>query len=117
MLGRSRGGWGSNDSRLVVDGHAIRPRRGRQRGPNARIDEVRRADGEGAAATLDRLAAQDRRGQGCATPRVRGWLERRGIEAVIPQRSDQIEHKGWRTPLDRKAYTERAPRWRTAWAG
>ena len=38
---------------------------------------------------------------------VRRWLERRLIEAVIPQRSDQIKHEG-RLPLDRRAYRRRA---------
>jgi transposase len=38
---------------------------------------------------------------------VREWLERRGIEAVIPQRRDQIEHEG-RRKLDRAAYRRRS---------
>jgi hypothetical protein len=45
--------------------------------------------------------------KGYSYPRVREWLERRGIEAVIPQRSDQIEHEGHRL-LDRKAYRRRS---------
>jgi len=38
---------------------------------------------------------------------VRDWLEQRGIEAVIPQRSDQIKQDG-RLRLDRRAYRRRA---------
>lgn len=45
--------------------------------------------------------------KGYSYPRVRDWLDRRGIEAVIPQRSDQVEHEG-RRRLDRRAYRRRA---------
>lgn len=45
--------------------------------------------------------------KGYSYPRIRGWLERRIIEQVIPQRSDQIEHEG-RLRLDRRAYKKRA---------
>jgi hypothetical protein len=39
--------------------------------------------------------------KGYSYPRVREWLERRGIEAVIPQRSDQIRQEG-RRRFDRR---------------
>ena len=32
--------------------------------------------------------------KGYSYPQVRGWLARRGVEAVIPQRSDQIGREG-----------------------
>lgn len=45
--------------------------------------------------------------KGYSYPKVRAWLERRGIEAVIPQRSDQVEHEG-RRKLDKRAYRRRS---------
>lgn len=44
--------------------------------------------------------------KGYSYPRVRRWLERRGVEAVIPQRRDQVEREG-RLPLDKRAYRRR----------
>lgn len=40
-------------------------------------------------------------------PKVRAFLERRGLEDVIPQRSDQVRHEGKRL-FDRLAYKRRA---------
>lgn len=45
--------------------------------------------------------------KGYSYPGVRRWLQHRLIEAVIPQRRDQIEHER-RRPLDRRAYRRRA---------
>ncbi len=45
--------------------------------------------------------------KGYSYPHIRDWLERRIIERVIPQRSDQIEREG-RLRLDRRAYRKRA---------
>ena len=45
--------------------------------------------------------------KGYSYPAVRSWLERRSIEQVIPQRSDQVKHEG-RRKLDRRAYKKRA---------
>lgn len=45
--------------------------------------------------------------KGYSYPGVRHWLDRRGIEAVIPQRSDQIRHEG-RRKLDKRSYRKRA---------
>ncbi len=45
--------------------------------------------------------------KGYSYPRVRAWLERRGIEQVIPQRSDQVRNEG-RRRLDRRAYKRRS---------
>lgn len=45
--------------------------------------------------------------KGYSYPRIRRWLERRMIEAVIPQRSDEINRDG-ELPLDRGAYRRRS---------
>ena len=45
--------------------------------------------------------------KGYSYPAVRDWLDRRGIEQVIPQRSDQIKHEG-KLKLDRRTYRRRA---------
>jgi transposase len=45
--------------------------------------------------------------KGYSYPRVRRWLERRFIDAVIPQRRDQVRHEG-RLPLDKRTYRQRA---------
>jgi transposase len=45
--------------------------------------------------------------KGYSVPRIRRWLERRMIDAVIPQRSDEIERDG-ELPLDRDAYRRRS---------
>jgi transposase len=45
--------------------------------------------------------------KGYSYPRIRAWLDRRTIEAVIPQRSDQIEHDG-DLGLNKTAYKKRS---------
>ena len=45
--------------------------------------------------------------KGYSYPMIRAWLSRRGIERVIPQRSDQIKYEGQRF-FDRIAYKRRA---------
>lgn len=45
--------------------------------------------------------------KGYSYPHIRGWLEDRVIEDVIPQRSDQVAYEGKRR-LDRRAYKKRA---------
>ncbi len=45
--------------------------------------------------------------KGYSYPHIRGWLEDRVIEDVIPQRRDQVEYEGKRR-LDRRAYKKRA---------
>jgi len=45
--------------------------------------------------------------KGYSYPAIREWLERRGIEAMIPQRSDQVGHEGPRR-LDRTRYDKLA---------
>ena len=51
-----------------------------------------------------RKAAGDK---GYSYPRVRRWLARRGVDAVIPQRSDQAMRDG-DLGLDRRAYRRRS---------
>ena len=45
--------------------------------------------------------------KGYSYPRIRRWLRRRGIKAVIPRRSDQRPDDG-RVKFDRDAYKRRA---------
>ena len=46
--------------------------------------------------------------KGYSYPRIRNWLRRRRIQAVIPQRSDQRErHKGRPLKFDAEAYRRR----------
>ncbi len=43
-----------------------------------------------------------------SSPRIRNWLRRHGIQAVIPQRIDEIrQHKGRPIQFDRQAYRQR----------
>jgi len=45
--------------------------------------------------------------KGYSYPRVRRWLRRHKIEAVIPQRSDQIaQHRGRPLKFDKDAYRQ-----------
>lgn len=46
--------------------------------------------------------------KGYSYPRIRNWLKRHGIKAVIPQRSDQKErHRGRPLDFDKEAYRRR----------
>jgi transposase len=105
-LGRSRGGWGSK-FHLVVDGQAI---------PLAAVVSAGQAhDSARFIELMEKVRPprwtgwplQTAGDKGYSYTKVRRWLKRRGIEAVIPQRSDQIEREG-RCPLDRRAYRRRA---------
>ena len=70
-------------------------------------------------AVLDQVRIPNRRGRprcrpvklagdkGYSYPRVRAWLRRRGIRAVIPRRKDQRPDDG-RVKFDREAYRRRA---------
>jgi transposase len=56
--------------------------------------------------TRPRRVAGDK---GYSYPRIRRWLRRHGIQAVIPQRSDQIaQHRGRPLELDKKTYRRRS---------
>lgn len=69
-------------------------------------------------ALMQQAALQGRSGRPLTKPRrlagdkgysythIRRWLHQRGIEAVIPQRSDQVLLEG-RRKLDRRAYRKR----------
>ena len=47
--------------------------------------------------------------KGYSFPRIRRWLRRHGIGAVIPQRSDQLQrHKGRPLNFDKQAYKRRS---------
>ena len=47
--------------------------------------------------------------KGYSYPRIRRWLRRDGIQAVIPQRSDQeAHHRGRPLELDKDAYRRRS---------
>jgi len=47
--------------------------------------------------------------KGYSYPRIRAWLRRHAIKAVIPQRSDQIEHhRGRPLSFDKELYRMRA---------
>ena len=56
-----------------------------------------------AVQTWPKWLAGDR---GYSYPRIRRWLERHGIDAVIPKRVDQMARDG-REPFDRDAYRRR----------
>ncbi len=74
---------GDQGFHLVV-GHAI-PLAAVVGGASSRSTKFIQADGEGAAhAARDRWPLQTAGDKGYSYPRVREWLERRGIEAVIP---------------------------------
>jgi hypothetical protein len=104
--GRSRGGWGSR-FHLVTDSHAI-PLAAVVSAGQARestrfvevMEKVRPPRWTGWP-----LKAAGDKGNRC--PKVRRGLGRRSIEAVIPPRSDRIEHEG-REPLDKRAHRKRA---------
>ncbi|MEX2220030.1 MAG: transposase [Phycisphaerales bacterium] len=64
------------------------------------MESVRRPRGVG----WPRKLAGDK---GYSYPGVVCWLSDREIEAVIPQRSDQVRTRG-RAPLDRRAYRRRS---------
>jgi len=47
--------------------------------------------------------------KGYSYPRIRAWLRRHGIGAVIPQRSDQsARHRGRPLKFDKEAYRRRS---------
>ncbi len=47
--------------------------------------------------------------KGYSYPRIRRWLRRHRIEAVIPQRSDQLaQHRGRPLTFDKDAYRRRS---------
>lgn len=104
-LGRSRGGWGSK-LHLVVDAGGL---------PLAAIVTAGQAHESRHLVEVMESVRPPRwydwpprvaGDKGYSYPAIRAWLERRVIEQVIPQQSDQIEHEGQRR-LDRRAYRRR----------
>jgi transposase len=97
-LGRSRGGWGSK-LHLVSDGAGV---------PLAACVTAGQAHESTPFECLMQEVRPPRRerwpgkaagDKGYSYPRVRRWLARRGIDAVIPQRSDEVERESRRNPL------------------
>lgn len=118
-LGRSRGGW-STKTHLSVDADG--------RPLSVRLTAGQAGDNPQLLPVLDAIAVPARGGHGPARrrpdcviadkayshPSTRSTLRRRGIRAVIPERSDQIAHRkakgraGGRPPcFDHKRYRNR----------
>ena len=111
-LGRSRGGFGTK-LHLVTDGrgtplaaavtpgqtHESKALRAAMAAARRRPDGTRR---QGAA--LPQAVAGDR-AYSCAW--IRTWLRKRGIERVIPQRSDQVGRRGGHRRFDPAKYRRR----------
>ena len=109
-LGRSRGGFGTK-IHLVSDGTGL---------PLAvEVTAGQRHESAQAERVLDRVRLPNRRGRprcrpvklagdkGYSYPRIRRWLRRHGIKAVIPRRKDQRPDDG-RVRFDRDTYRRRA---------
>jgi transposase len=109
-LGRSRGGFGTK-VHLVSDGHGLPLAAEVTPGQRQECTQVERV--------LNRVRIPNRRGRPRCRPvrlagdkgysyrRVRTWLRRHGIQAVIPRRKDQRPDDG-RVKFDREAYRRRA---------
>ena len=70
------------------------------------MDAVRIPQPLGRPRTRPKRVAGDK---GYSYPRIRRWLRRHAIGAVIPQRSDQVKrHRGRRLVLDKDAYRRRS---------
>lgn len=106
-LGRSRGGFGTK-FHVKADGNGlplafvITPG---QRHEAKAFEPLMEADASGRSAYLGRGAHPERvvADKGYSYHRIRRYLARRGIEAVIPWRTDQ----GWDPGFDRELYRER----------
>ena len=110
-LGRSRGGFGTK-IHLIVDGGGlplaveISPGQAHEaRYFESVLDAVRIAQPIGRPRQRPRRVSGDR---GYSYRRIRRWLRRHKIEAVIPERKDQIEQRNGRPPkFDREVYRRR----------
>ena len=110
-LGRSRGGF-STKLHLVSDGNGVPLAAYLTPGQRhesivfeAVMDEVSIKQSRGRPITRPRKLAGDK---AYSQKRIRQWLAGKGIEAVIPQRSDQIrQHTAKPLKFDRKAYRQR----------
>ena len=110
-LGRSRGGFGTK-LHLVSDSNGIPLAALVTQGQRHEsivfeevMDKVRISQNRGRPVTRPRKLAGDK---AYSHPRIRLWLAKKGIKAVIPQRSDQIRrHKGRPLMFDHRAYRRR----------
>ena len=110
-LGRSRGGFGTK-IHVVTDGHGvplavhITPGQAHETtGFEPVVSAVRLRRGAGRPRTRPERIAGDK---GYDIPRIRHWLRRRGIGAVIPEKAKPHGRKPGRPPvLDREAYRRR----------
>ena len=111
-LGRSRGGFGTK-LHLVTDGRglplAVEATAG-QRHESTQfevlMDAVRIPQALGRPRSRPKRVAGDK---AYSVERIRTWLRRHAIGAVIPQRSDQLaRHRGRPLNFDREAYRRRS---------
>jgi transposase len=111
-LGRSHGGFGTK-LHLVVDGGGVplaavvsAGQAHESRFATPLLDRVRVARPEpGRPRQRPAVVVGDR---GYSYARVRAWLRRRGIRAIIPERRDQSAHRHGRPPaFDLAAYRRR----------
>ena len=105
-LGRSRGGFGTK-LHLVTDGRGL-PLAAEvtagQRHESTQFEGLMEAVRIGRRKRPRRVAGD----KGYSYPRIRRWLRRRAIGAVIPQRSDQVaQHRGRPLQFDKQAYRRR----------
>ena len=103
-LGRSRGGFGTK-LHPVVDGHGLPLSAVVTAGPGPRVQVVGAGAGGGAAETPGRGRPRRRPrrlagDKGYSYRRIRRYLRRRGIKAVIPTRKDQRRNPRF----DKEAY-------------
>jgi len=106
-LGRSRGGFGSK-LHLVTDGRGL-PLAAEvtagQRHDSTRFEGLMNAVRIGRRSRPARVAGD----KGYSFPRIRRWLRRHGIAAVIPQKSNQLaRHRGHPLNFDKDAYKRRS---------
>ncbi len=110
-LGRSRGGF-STKLHLLVDGAglplAVKVTPGQQHDSTVFEDvvqAVRIAQPHSRPRWRPKRLAADK---GYSYPRIRAWLRKHCIEAVIPQRDDQLaQHRGHPLKFDREVYCRR----------
>ena len=115
-LGRSRGGFGTK-LHLIVDGHgvplaaAVSPGQAHEsKALEPVLEAVRlRRPGRGRPRRRPRRLAGDK---GYSYPRIRRYLRRRGIQAVIPTRKDQRRNPHFdKQTYRRRNVVERCVNW------
>lgn len=111
-LGRSRGGFGTK-FHLVTDGDglplAVHVTAGQVHDSTQfeeALNAVRIPQAAGRPRTRPNCVAGDK---GYSYPRIRAWLRRHAIGAVIPQREDQLKyHRGRPIKFDKDTYRRRS---------